>query len=63
MTHLDSDSLTHRLLIIPYDIITDVTMTHADSCLLTYLCHHDSYRLGLHHMFVQHKHCVLLYNP
>ncbi len=43
MTHTDSDSVTHRLLIIPYDIITDVTMTHADSCLLTYLRHHDSY--------------------
>ncbi len=30
--------ITHRLLIVPYDIITDVTMTHADSCLLiTYI--------------------------
>ncbi len=31
MTHSDSHSMTHRLLIVPYDIITDVTMTHADS--------------------------------
>ncbi len=43
MTHSDSDSMTHRLLIIPYDIITDVTMTHTDSCLLIHLRHHDSY--------------------
>ncbi len=35
MTHTDSYSVTHRLQIVPYDIITDVTMTHADSCLLT----------------------------
>ncbi len=27
--------MTHSLLIIPYDIITDVTMMHADSQLLT----------------------------
>ncbi len=43
MTHTDSDSVTHCLLIVPYDIITDITMMHADSCLLTYLHHHDSY--------------------
>ena len=31
---------------------------------LTYLIrHHDSYWLGLRHMFVQHKHRVLLYKP
>jgi len=55
--------MTHRLLIVPYDIITDVTMTHADSYLLIHLCHHDSYRLGLHHTFVQHKQPVLVYKP
>src|SRR6266702_7006339 len=43
MTHSDSRRVTHHLRIVPYDIITDVTMTHADSCLLTYLHHHDSY--------------------
>src|SRR6266702_3092931 len=31
----DSRLMTHYLLNVPYDIITDVTMTHADSCLLT----------------------------
>ncbi len=35
MTHSDSDIMTHYLLNVPYDIITDVTMTHADSCLFT----------------------------
>src|SRR6266702_1616580 len=35
MTHTDSELMTHYLQIVPYDIITDVTMTHADSCLLT----------------------------
>ncbi len=55
--------MTHYLQIVPYNIITDVTMTHADSCLLTYLCHHDSYWLGSRHMFVQHKHLVLVYKP
>ncbi len=34
ITHLDSESMTHNLLIIPYDIIIDVTMMHADSYLL-----------------------------
>jgi len=34
MTHSDSDSMTHRLLIIPYDITTDVTMMHTYPCLL-----------------------------
>ncbi len=34
MTRIDSELMTHCLLIVPYDIITDVTMTHADSCLL-----------------------------
>src|SRR6266702_1805234 len=34
MTHSDSGRVTHYLRIIPYDIITDVTMTHTDSCLL-----------------------------
>ncbi len=43
MTHLDSDTVTHYLQIVPYNIITDVTMTHADSCLLIHLHHHDSY--------------------
>ncbi len=27
--------MTHSLLIVPYDIITDITMMHADSRLLT----------------------------
>jgi len=35
MTHTDSELMTHYLQIVPYDIITDVTMTHTDSCLLT----------------------------
>ncbi len=34
MTHSDSGRVTHYLRIVPYDIITDITMTHADSCLL-----------------------------
>ncbi len=34
MTHTDSGLMTHYLRIVPYDIITDVTMTHAYSCLL-----------------------------
>ena len=63
-THFTSFShMTHYLQIVPYDIITDVTMTHADSCLLTYLRHHDSYRLRLRHVFVQHKHLVTVYKP
>ncbi len=35
MTHFQLILMTYSLLIIPYDIITDVTMTHTDSCLLT----------------------------
>src|SRR6266702_1459670 len=35
MIHPDSRSMTYSLQIVPYDIITDVTMTHADSYLLT----------------------------
>ena len=42
MTHTDSGLITHYLQIVPYDIITDVTMTHADSRLLINLRHHDS---------------------
>ncbi len=53
--------MTHRLPIVPYDIITDITMTHADSYLLIHLRHHDSYQLGSRHMFVQHKHCIPVY--
>src|SRR6266702_83978 len=34
MTHTDSRLMTHYLRIVPYDIITDVTMMHADSRLL-----------------------------
>ncbi len=34
MAHTDSGLMTHYLQIVPYDITTDVTMTHADSCLL-----------------------------
>ncbi len=37
--------MTHRLLIVPYDIITDVTMMHADSCLLiTYVIMTHTYQ-------------------
>src|SRR6266702_4828081 len=42
----DSCLVTHHLLIIPYDIITDVTMTLTDSCLLTtyfIMTHTDRY--------------------
>ncbi len=35
MTHSLLRSVTHHLQIVPYNIITDVTMTHTDSCLLT----------------------------
>ncbi len=34
MTHSDSELMTHYLQNVPYDIITDVTMMHAYSCLL-----------------------------
>ncbi len=53
--------MTHYFRIVPYDIITDITMTHTDSCLLTYLHHHDAYLLGSRHMFVQHKHQLQVY--
>jgi len=50
--------MTHYLPIVPYDITTDITMMHADSCLFTHLRYHDSYLPESHHMFVQHKHLV-----